>query len=71
MTIENITDENESTAIDVLPPARPVEMVAISTLREHVGAMQDAKFFAEGMCYTSMVPQRFQGKPSEGAAAIF
>lgn len=56
--------------ISVLPAAQPVDMGAIVTLREHVGAMRDAKFFAEGMCYTQMVPDRFRGKPADGAAAI-
>jgi hypothetical protein len=63
-------DFDTTTEIAVLPPARPMEMNAIGTLHEHVGAMRDAKFFAEGMCFTQMVPQRFQGKPAEGAAAI-
>lgn len=72
MTIDHANEATTelSTEIDVLPPARPMEITAISTLQSHVGAMRDAKFFAEGMCYTQMVPQRFVGKPDEGAAAI-
>ena len=56
--------------LEVLPPARVPDMAAIATLHEHVGAMRDAKFFAEGMCYTALVPDRFRGKPGDGAAAI-
>lgn len=67
---EIATTEDASTELEILPPERPLTMTAITTLNEHVGAMRDAKFFAEGMCYTSMVPQRFQGKVAEGAAAI-
>jgi hypothetical protein len=62
--------DNDAGTLEVFPPARPLEMAAIGTLREHVGAMRDALFFAEGMCYTEMVPARFRGKPKEAAAAI-
>lgn len=59
-----------SGTLEVLPPAQLPDMAAITTLREHVGAMRDAKFFAEGMCYSALVPDRFRGKPGDGAAAI-
>ncbi|AYB69397.1 RecT-like ssDNA binding protein [Mycobacterium phage Gancho] len=64
------TDPRDEGTLEVFPPARPVEMAAIGTLREHVSAMREAVFFAEGMCYTEMVPQRFRGKPKDAAAAI-
>ncbi|OCB56171.1 hypothetical protein A5722_14850 [Mycobacterium vulneris] len=69
-TIEAYEDQLDSGTLEVLPPARLPDMAAITTLREHVGAMRDAKFFAEGMCYSALVPDRFRGKPGDGAAAI-
>lgn len=83
-TVEHVDEENlvdaaaqtvtedvpSSGEIELLPPARVPDMTAITTLREHVGAMREAKFFAEGMCYTALVPDRFRGKPGDGAAAI-
>lgn len=67
---EDADRPEQESAIALLPPARMPGMGAITTLREHVGAMREAKFFAEGMCYTEMVPTRFRGKPADGAAAI-
>ncbi|MDP7721829.1 hypothetical protein [Mycobacterium sp. TY814] len=63
-------DTEPGSSLELLPPARLPDMGAITTLREHVGAMREAKFFAEGMCYTALVPDRFRGKPGDGAAAI-
>ncbi|ALA06700.1 RecT-like protein [Mycobacterium phage OBUpride] len=56
--------------LEVFPPARPMELSAINTLHGHVAAMREAVYFAEGMCYTEMVPARFRGKPKDAAAAI-
>jgi hypothetical protein len=66
---DNEDDHNEG-AIELLPPRQPVNLGVLETLRDHVSAMRDAKFFADGICYTTMVPERFQGKPGDGAAAI-
>lgn len=57
-------------ALEVLPPARPASLEAFGTLREHVGALREAKFFAEGVVYTSLVPDRWKGKPGDATAAI-
>jgi hypothetical protein len=63
-------DARDEGTIELLPPRQPVNLGVLETLRDHVSAMRDAKFFADGVCYTSMVPQRYQGKPGDGAAAI-
>jgi hypothetical protein len=56
--------------LEVLPPAREAHVEAFGTLREHVGALREAKFFAEGVVYTSLVPDRWKGKPGDATAAI-
>lgn len=61
---------NDEGTLEVFPPARTPNMAALGTLGEHVDAMRKAVYFAEGMCYTQMVPQRFQGKPKDAAAAV-
>jgi hypothetical protein len=57
-------------SIELLPPARPVQAAAIATLYQQAEAMQVAHQLASAIVYTSMVPDRFRGKPDEGAAAI-
>lgn len=67
MTIETIATETD---LEVLPPSRQMTPGAIATLREHAEAMSDAYELASRMCATSLVPQRFRGKPEDGTAAI-
>ncbi|WP_431231481.1 hypothetical protein ACQ856_18135 [Mycolicibacterium psychrotolerans] len=60
---------NEGT-LEVFPPSRTPSLTAMGTLGEHVENMRRAVYFAEGVCYTEMVPARFRGKPKDAAAAI-
>lgn len=72
VAVQDDGDNNDPDAgtLEIFPPARPREMAALGTLDEHVETMRKAVYFAEGMCYTEMVPQRFRGKPKDAAAAI-
>lgn len=63
-------DTGDEGTLEVFPPAREPSLAALGTLGEHVAAMRQAVWFAEGMCYTEMVPARFRGKPKDAAAAI-
>jgi len=56
--------------LELLPPAQTPSSYAQVTLHQHAANMQDAYRLADGICYTSMVPDRFRGKPKDGAAAI-
>lgn len=49
--------------------ARPLS-AARDMLHEHVAMMRDAFTLADGVCYTAAVPERYRGKPKDGAAAI-
>lgn len=69
-TIAEEEDARDDGALAILPPRRPVNLEAINTLRDHVSAMRDAKFFADIICYSKLVPERYFGKPGDGAAAI-
>lgn len=63
-------DRHDAGTLEVLPPRQPMNLGVLETLRDHVSAMRDAKFFADGMCYSALVPERFRNKPGDGAAAI-
>lgn len=63
-------DPRDNGTIEVMPPAREVSLAALGTLRDHVASMREAKFFADVVCSSKLVPQRFQGEPNDGAAAI-
>lgn len=69
MTTEIATTADDS-AIELLPPARTPSLGAREMLVAHAEMMQTAFELAENMCRTKLVPQRFQGKPQEGTAAI-
>lgn len=56
--------------LEVFPPAQLPVMSAQVMLHQHARMMADAYKFADGICYTSMVPDQYRGKPKEGAAAI-
>jgi hypothetical protein len=49
--------------------ARPLSQ-ARAMLTDHVAMMRDAFALADGVCYTAAVPERYRGKPKDGAAAI-
>lgn len=57
-------------SIDLLPPARPGDLVAFGALRQHVEAMEQAYQLAEGMCRSEIIPARFRAKPRDATAAI-
>jgi outer membrane biosynthesis protein TonB len=63
-------DPRDRGTIEILPPARPMGIEALGMLREQVGAMREAKLFADIVCTSKLIPQRFQGEPGDGAAAI-
>ena len=70
----DITDDHDDPrdrgTIEVMPPAREISLAALGTLRDHVASMREAKFFADLICESKLVPQRFQNQPADGAAAI-
>lgn len=68
MTIEPTT--TDTSGLDVLPPARPMQSGAVEQLMAHAQAMHTAKQFADALCDTDMVPAIYRGKPGNGAAAI-
>lgn len=49
--------------------ARPLSQARVM-LADHVAMMRDAFALADGVCYTAAVPERYRGKPKDGAAAI-
>lgn len=57
-------------SLDLMPAARPADMAAIGTLRQHVEAMESAYRLAVGLCRTPIIPARFHGKPRDATAAI-
>lgn len=64
MTIE------QSSELEILPAARPVQAHAADQLVAHAQAMSAAKQLADALCDTDMVPATYRGKPGNGAAAI-
>lgn len=70
--IEAISDADHfgESSIDLLPRARPGDLVAFGALRQHVEAMEQAFQLAEGMCRSEIIPARFRGKPRDATAAI-
>ena len=68
MTIEPTT--TDTSGLDVLPPARPMQSGAVEQLMAHAQAMHTAKQFADALCDTDMVPAIYRGKPGNGAVAI-
>ncbi|WP_052336126.1 hypothetical protein [Mycobacterium canetti] len=61
---------NHGSSLTVLPPARAVAASVVAMLHEHAEIMQTAYKLADAVCHTAMVPDRFRGKPQDGAAAI-
>lgn len=70
ITQPDIDDDAPGSSLELLPPARTVSVSAVATLHEHVAALHDAKEFAEEVCRTSLIPDRFRGKPADAVAAI-
>lgn len=70
-TTTTATDEDTpGSSLELLPPARAVSVSAVATLHDHVAAMRDAKEFADEVCRTQLIPDRFRGKPADAVAAI-
>lgn len=65
-----VPDDDAAGTLEVFPPAQLPVMSAQVMLRQHASMMADAYKFADGICYTSMVPDQYRGKPKDGAAAI-
>lgn len=65
-----IATVNESSSLEVLPPAKAPSTGAVAMLREHAEIMATAYEFADFVCRSPMVPQRFLGKPQDATAAI-
>lgn len=68
-----VKTEDDDGTLDVFQApalaARPLS-AARDMLHEHVAMMRDAFTLADGVCYTAAVPERYRGKPKDGAAAI-
>ena len=62
-------EEQEST-ISVLPAKQAPAAHAMAVLQEASQAMDIAYRYASSVCRTQVCPQRFRGKPEDGAAAI-
>lgn len=75
-TTDTTTDEaavaqrESESSIALLPPVQPGAVAAYDALDRHVHAVKKAQWLAEHMCASNYVPQKFQGKPGDGAAAI-
>lgn len=66
-----LPDEDlDAGTLEVFPPHQTPVLSAQVMLHQHARMMADAYKFADGICYTSMVPDQYRGKPKEGAAAI-
>ena len=57
-------------ALQILPPAQPMQSNSIAMIREHAAVMQTAFELAEAMCQTSLVPSIYRGKAQDATAAI-
>ena len=66
----SLPNEGPDGALELFPPANQPMMEARVMLREHVGMMADAFQLADAICYTTAVPERYRGKPKDGAAVI-
>lgn len=60
----------EAPQLEFLPPAQPLQSNSIAMIKEHAAVMQTAFELADAMCGTSLVPDRYRGKPQDGTAAI-
>lgn len=57
-------------SIALLPPVQAGSVAAYESLDRHVHAVKKAQWLADAMCKSAYVPQKFQGKPDDGTAAI-
>lgn len=62
--------EEQESAISILPPKQAPAAHAMAVLMEASQAMDIAYRYASSVCRTQVCPQRFRGKPEDGAAAI-
>jgi hypothetical protein len=69
-TTSTAVEVRDESALELLPPAKPVSGNAIATLKQHAEMMTMAYDFANVFCYRAMCPDRFKGKPDDGASAI-
>lgn len=65
-----IAAREAESSIELLPPVQPGSVAAYDALDRHVHAVKKAQWLADAMCRSSYVPQKFQGKPDDGTAAI-
>lgn len=68
--MSNEIERFEESAISILPPQQAPSQHAMAVLMEASQAMDIAYRYATSVCRTQVCPQRFRGKPEDGAAAI-